>query len=84
MTQTSFKKKAVAHLIIKSFVRVGNIRLRCDQLSPRWYPCPIGQFRNVFSRLSPKMTHHTLTLNRLWKFSSTATSLHIILIIKLF
>jgi hypothetical protein len=27
------------------------------------------------SILSPKMPHHTLTLNRLWKFSSTATVL---------
>jgi hypothetical protein len=27
------------------------------------------------SILSPKMPHHTLTLNRLWKFSSTATLL---------
>jgi hypothetical protein len=42
-------KKAVAHLIIKSSARVGNIQLGSDQLSPRWYSCLIGQFRNVFS-----------------------------------
>jgi hypothetical protein len=50
MTQTSVKK-VVAHFIIKSFARVGNIRLRSDQLSSRWYSRLIGQFRNVFSRL---------------------------------
>jgi hypothetical protein len=27
----------VAHLIIKSFAQVGNIRLHSDELSPRWY-----------------------------------------------
>jgi hypothetical protein len=29
--------------------------------------------------LSPKMPHHTLTLNRLWKFSSTAILLLLLL-----
>jgi hypothetical protein len=50
MTKTSVKK-AVDHLIIKSFARFDNIRLRSDQLSPRWYSRLIDQFRNVFSRL---------------------------------
>jgi hypothetical protein len=69
------KHDSIDHWLMVSHPESSLFRLIINNMTFCLIETAVNKKGTHWSILSPKMPHHTLTLNRLWKFSSTATLL---------